>query len=367
MWKQRGAALLSALLITALAAALAAEVAANEGWLLTQAGWSRGAERSSQALTYAKQKAMTELYMMMAKDPQHLIYRVPKAWQKLGNINGVDVVMRLEDAQTKWNINSISQSDQTYNNNSENTFGANLASNDLSRLLQTISRKVTVPGMSQPTALSPALAWQLVTLIKNYIGPYRSDILDRYYIRQHPPYFPSHQMMMHISQMRAIRGVTRLRYLQWQGYLTALPTTLNQINVNDLSPKNPLLAVTFGVPAMQLPGWGTCLQGLSLIKTGVALKTALQANCPQLIQNNPGSTSSDDGSILSRVAVDNNDNGSSSGKTQLTTHTNYIFVTIQAKIGQQTLWLRALLFADKTVDNRLIVRELWETTNPSDS
>lgn len=360
--RQAGTALLSALLITALAAALAAEVATDQSWLLTEANWARGAERGQMALEYGKQVAIRELFQMLQKDPQHRIYQVPSKLQKLGVINGASLSMRLQDAETKWNINILSRDEGS-------PIGSlGMAETDAQRLLELITSKITFSDQSKTHALNPAAAWQEVQKIKNYLGPYQSDHDDRYYLKQKPAYYPAHQMMMHSSQMRAIDGVSRILYWQLASSVTALPTQLSLINVNDLTKADQFVGITLGINNSQLANWNTCRQGLGLIKSNIMLQQRLQETCPELYNPTGGYSGTSEDSLSSRIASDDMVvNQDQNRKTQLTTHTNYIFVTIQAKIGIQTLFMQSLFFVGKAMDDRLVVQEIWQTPNLSNS
>lgn len=356
--QQRGSALLTALLITALAAALAAEVATEEGWLMTAAKWSRGAEQAQTAIAYAQQRAIAEVLQLAQKDPKYEIHQVSTKVQSLGTFHGVQLSMQLQDAQSLWNINALGY----------RTFpGAPLTSmgQDFSRLLQVATQDVKLSSTSQPSAFTAKQADLVTRFIMHYIGPYQGDRADRYYVKHQPPLFPAHQMMMHISQLRAIRGVTRDLYLQVSPILTALPTTRNLLNVNDLTDRQQLLAIALGISPDQISGWNQCLATLGLITSTQQLRKRLQTFCPQIYGSKTGTSggASSQQQTLSQHIVGDAQGGAQGSQTQLGCDTNYIFVRIQAKIDTQVLHSQMLLYIQQSYGSQVIVHEVWKAAS----
>jgi general secretion pathway protein K len=73
------------------------------------------------------------------------------------------------------------------------------------------------------------------------------DELDNYYLKQHPPYSASHQLMQSMSEFRLVRGVTAPIYQALSPYLTALPPP-TAINLNT-APLPVLMALGDGLDA----------------------------------------------------------------------------------------------------------------------
>lgn len=353
--KQQGTALLSALLITALAAVLAAEVASQQSLLINQATWSRGAAHAAMAIQYAKQQAIEQIFIAATKSPDHLIHKVNSQPQNLGTLYGAQVEMSLTDAQTKWNINALSET--TDNISTDKTY----AMNDLTALLM----QVTASNNSQSdllpiSQLNFAQAQKLTQYIRNYVGPYREDAADRYYMKHQPPYYPAHQMMMHYTQMRSIEGINRAMYQRLNQVITALPTTQNKININDLPDRGGAIAAALGVPSYEISAWNDCRISIGRVVTNNDMLKKYLGFCTS-ISDSISYAGKQNQPIESRLATPQAD-----GQTQLTTSTNYIFLNIKAKIGLQRLGLHSLIYVSK-LDNNIIIKEIWEDGNINDN
>ncbi|VEG90139.1 type II secretion system minor pseudopilin GspK [Legionella spiritensis] len=79
----------------------------------------------------------------------------------------------------------------------------------------------------------------LLADLQSWISPYKpgrgNDERMNYYLKQKPPYFPSHQPLHSVTEFRLIRNVPANIYQGLANYITALPET-TAININTASP-----------------------------------------------------------------------------------------------------------------------------------
>ncbi len=89
-----------------------------------------------------------------------------------------------------------------------------------------------------PIKISTKEAKLLLLAINYWINPYQPgrghDSFLEYYLKQHPPYLPAHQVFQSISELRLIQGIDRNLYQNLTPYLTALPE-ITPININTAS------------------------------------------------------------------------------------------------------------------------------------
>lgn len=72
-------------------------------------------------------------------------------------------------------------------------------------------------------------AGNIATAVSEWLLPSQAD---DYYVRQHPPYRAPHRLMVNISELRAVRGITAPMYAALKPYITALPSQQYHVDVN---------------------------------------------------------------------------------------------------------------------------------------
>lgn len=86
--------------------------------------------------------------------------------------------------------------------------------------------------------MTPAEKMNLALAINNWVSPYElgvgEDNFLSYYLQQKPPYHPSRQLMVSISELRLIKDVSPKIFVALQPYITTLPD-LTAININTAS------------------------------------------------------------------------------------------------------------------------------------
>ncbi|MFK7842717.1 MAG: type II secretion system minor pseudopilin GspK [Sphingorhabdus sp.] len=74
---------------------------------------------------------------------------------------------------------------------------------------------------------------------------------DQYYLQQDHPYRTANALMLDVSELRAIKGITEDIYVRLSPWVCALPTTdLSPLNINTIRPEQAILLAMLGeVPA----------------------------------------------------------------------------------------------------------------------
>jgi general secretion pathway protein K len=198
--KNKGTALITALLITAIAAMLATTIAVRQRYSIRETSLLLNADQEYTEVQGAIDWAINQLMMGADSNKAELF---PQNLAPI-NFNSANVSATLEDELALFNINSL------VNPGMQAQFV---------RLLQAV-----VPTLSNSQAFSLAQA------ITNWISPSNADLL---YLHLTPPYRASHIPMISISELRLVQGITPQIYTALLPYLTALPSNVNQININD--------------------------------------------------------------------------------------------------------------------------------------
>lgn len=201
--EQRGAALITALLMVAIAAVIAAEIFTRENFLIKRTMTLQVDERLQNAAVVSVMWAEQQMANMNA--PHAKTNNVYPIKMPTLLFHGITIDADLEDAQGYFNINSV------VNNSGRQAFV---------RLIQ----------LSQPT-VSLAQAKQLTSNVSNWISSSLSNQDDVYY-KKNPPYQAAHQKMVSVSELRLVDGITAPLYQALEKNLVALPDSNTPININ---------------------------------------------------------------------------------------------------------------------------------------
>ncbi|MFT4058398.1 MAG: type II secretion system minor pseudopilin GspK [Legionella sp.] len=217
--KYRGGALLTALFIMTLVAIVATAMSSHLQVDIYRTRLIVNHDRlyyASQAVAFW---AMSELNDPKKKfnmsNNEGVVGRLPKSMSHV--YPSVILSGELYDLQSRFNLNNLL--------NRKSFLGfANLVSHVISDL-------------NGPERINLAFA------INNWISTYDlalgTDKYLSYYLKQKPPYHPSHQLMQSASELRLIKDVNSNTYLALQPYITALPETTS-LNINTATPKTLL-------------------------------------------------------------------------------------------------------------------------------
>lgn len=203
--KQKGSALITALMITAVVAALAALIFLRQAISIRELSLIANADRATQYLegtAFWAKSILKEGTKKALANNKPLIETFPKIL-KPTQYKGATISAVLIDQQGLFNINSLT----SINN------GASFI-----RLLQNIDPKI-----------NNDTAQQLVNNIHDWLTASNADDI---YTKKQPPYLAAHQLMTSISELRLVAGFNANLYRKLFPYITALPTSDNKININ---------------------------------------------------------------------------------------------------------------------------------------
>lgn len=110
--------------------------------------------------------------------------------------------------------------------------------------INNLLEKKALPGfINLINAVSPQKTNQetstFIRALRDWLSAYDitegEAIYTSYYLKQIPPYYPGHQMMQSISELRLVMDVSAAIYLSLEPFLTALPATQTPVNINTAS------------------------------------------------------------------------------------------------------------------------------------
>ena len=213
---QRGVALISVLLIFAVAALIAVEMSARTQLLVRKTGNIIANDQGQVYAIGAESFAMVTLQKLLDDNPQYstlAMANLPPFKVDEGMISG-----RVEDLQSRFNINSL----------------ANIASSqDANAEYEGFKRLLTTLGFSSTEAEEIASA--VVDWLDSNEQPYKlSGVEDLHYLLLDRPYRTANQAMVDLSELRLVRGITDEVYRKIYPYVAALPDTA-LINLNTVS------------------------------------------------------------------------------------------------------------------------------------
>jgi len=227
--RERGAALLSVLLLVAVMAVIAAlmldrlnlatRLAAN-GQAMTQA---RLYATSAETLAMARIKALVETSQERTVDRSGLLGRDVPLPLPRGT-----VMARVDDAGNCFNLNSLVEADVQ---------GALRL-----RLVGLGQMRALMKGLAIPEAEAAIISDSIADWIDTDSAPAPNGAEDDSYQGRAVPYRTAGRMISDVSEIRAVRGMTPQFYERLRPWLCALPgADLSPINVNTLRPDQALL------------------------------------------------------------------------------------------------------------------------------
>ncbi len=211
---QRGIALVTAVMIVAIAAAIAAQIAfAHQIWFRQM---ENVADRG--ATDWLRRGALHWASIALLEDAgQNSTDHLGENWA-MGlptlPVDGGTIKVSIEDAQSRFNLNSVAGKDQTSL--------ANL------RVLQHL-----LEGLQ----LDPQLANAVVDWTDPDSEVSAGGAEDVDYLNFNPPYRAANRPMASVDELRLLRGFDAKTVAALQPYVTVLPVASNIINVNTASPK----------------------------------------------------------------------------------------------------------------------------------
>lgn len=214
--RQRGVALLTAMLILAVVAIAGGAMLTRMNFAVHRSGniW-----HDQQAWWYAIGVEQW-ISSILKRDFDHNdIDSLQDPWAKnagLLPIEGGSITGDIIDLQGRFNINDLAQGDTEQ------------ARKQFERLLQLVS---DVDPLTARTLTQSILDW--LDPNSRPTRPYGAE--DNFYLKLEPAYRTANQLMASPSELRAVRGMTAKLYRALKPYITALPKA-TAINVNTASP-----------------------------------------------------------------------------------------------------------------------------------
>jgi len=193
---QRGSALITALMIVAIVASLATIMLVREQSAIHTTELAQNVDRETIALNAARLWAKHILQ-------QPTLQKMPRLMPAT-QLGSMRLHATLIDAQGLFNINSLQSAHQ------QPAFR---------RLLLALVPNLTT---TQSTTISQA--------VHNWLLPTANNA---YYLQLTPPYRAAGQLMVSSSELRLVQGISALLWQHIAAFIVALPTSRNQININD--------------------------------------------------------------------------------------------------------------------------------------
>ncbi len=210
---QRGVALVTAVMIVAIVAAIAAQIAfAHQIWFRQM---ENVADRG--ATDWLRRGALHWASLALLDDAaRNSIDHLGESWAMglpILPVEGGAIKASIEDAQGRFNLNSVAGKDPTSLGN-----------------LQVLKRLLDV------LRLDPQLANALVDWIDPDSDASAGGAEDIDYLNLNPPYRAANRPMASVDELRLVRGFDAKTVAALMPYVTVLPVASNIINVNTASP-----------------------------------------------------------------------------------------------------------------------------------
>jgi general secretion pathway protein K len=220
--KHHGGALLTALFIMTLVAIVATAMSTKVQTDIYRTRLMINHDKlyyASQAVAFWAMGELSDPKNLFTKaDAQGMVSSYPKEMATI--YPSVTLSGELYDLQARYNLNNLS--------NKKTTLGF------ISFIGSILPERSLSEKMNLALAINHWVSEQeLVAGEDNYLS---------YYLKQKPPYYPSHQLMSSSSELRLIKEVSSQTYLKLEPYITALPE-FTPVNVNT-APKPILLSVS---------------------------------------------------------------------------------------------------------------------------
>jgi general secretion pathway protein K len=212
--RQRGVALLVAIVLFALATTVAAAITYNKAMAARRSAATFALEQAVQAGMSAEALAS----IVLEENGSNASTTPDQDWaQPVGPLEiegtGVWIQAQLEDLSGRFNLNSLVQWDSVANRFKEDEHQVNVFRELLRRL-----------------SLEPRWADLMVDWIDPDNMPYGNGGEDTMYVTQTPPYRPPNTFITHTSELLALPAFGAERYQKLAPYVTALPRD-NPVNI----------------------------------------------------------------------------------------------------------------------------------------
>ncbi|WP_376697374.1 type II secretion system minor pseudopilin GspK [Wenzhouxiangella sp. EGI_FJ10305] len=224
--RQRGSALLIALITAALAAVIATVMLERGQRSMARSEALLASERSWQ---YARgMSVLAERMLEQAMDEGANSSVLDGSWTAPFNVPGGMVQGRLSDLGARFNLNALAHPDEAAANGAREAFR---------RLLEQLD-------------LNPIIADELADWLDGAVMPRPGSAANDWYARQDPPYRTAGVLMANASELRWLRSVDEAAWQKLSPLVAALPEPELRVNVNSARPE-VLAAVIAGLDPEQ--------------------------------------------------------------------------------------------------------------------
>ena len=220
---ERGAALLSVLLLVAVMAVVAAVMLERLNLATRLAANSQAMAQaryyaiSAESLATARSASLVKLDPNRTVDPRGLLGREFAMPLAAGT-----VAVRIEDAGNCFNLNSLVEGDE---------------GNYVLRPAGLAQLRALMEGLAIPQAEAIPLSDAIADWIDSNDLPLPNGVEDEHYRALPTPYRTAGRLIVDPSEVRAVRGMTPAYYARLRPWLCALPgSQLSPLNVNTLRP-----------------------------------------------------------------------------------------------------------------------------------
>lgn len=219
---ERGAALLSVLLLVAVMAAIAAVMLDRLNLATRLAGNGQAMTQARLSATSAETLAMARLKALVDADDRRTVDRIGLLGREfpLPLPRGA-VRVRIDDAGNCFNVNSLVQQGV------DGTFTL--------RPVALAQLRALMAGLAVPANEAIPLSDAMADWIDSDERPAPNGAEDGVYRAAPVPYRPPNRLIGDVSELRAVRGMTPVTYQRLRPWLCALPAAeLSPVNVNTL-------------------------------------------------------------------------------------------------------------------------------------
>lgn len=234
--RERGAALLSVLLLVAVMAVIAAVMLDRLNLAVRLAGNGQAMTQARLYATSAETLAMARIKALVDASQERTVDRIGLLGQDfpLPMPRG-QIMARVDDAGNCFNLNSLVEAD------AQATLRLRVVGLNQMRAL--------MKGLAIPDAEAAVISDSIADWIDSDNAPAPNGAEDDTYQGRPVPYRSAGRLIGDVSEIRAVRGMTAQFYERLRPWLCALPgADLSPININTLRPDQALL-LTMTAPA----------------------------------------------------------------------------------------------------------------------
>lgn len=227
--RERGAALLSVLLLVAVMAVIAAVMLDRLNLAVRLAGNGQSMTQARLYATSAETLAMARIKALVDTSQERTVDRTGLLGQDfpLPMPRG-QIMARVDDAGNCFNVNSLVEAD------AQGTLRL--------RLIGLNQMRALMKGLAIPDAEAAVISDSVADWIDSDNAPAPNGAEDDTYQGRPVPYRTAGRLIGDVSEIRAVRGMTPQFYERLRPWLCALPgADLSPINVNTLRPDQALL------------------------------------------------------------------------------------------------------------------------------